>query len=71
MEAAVSQAVAQLQLQAAGERDAAVTAALQQAVVLNREQLGAQAAAGQHELEARREQIADGPRRGAQRARAA
>ena len=60
LEAAVSQAVAQLQLQAAGERDAAVTAALRQAAVLNREVLGAQAAAGQQDLEAKREQIATG-----------
>ena len=47
-------------LQAATERDAAVSAALRQAAVLNREALGAQAAAGQQDLEAKREQIATG-----------
>lgn len=59
-EAAVGQAVAELQLQAAAERDAAVSAALRQAAVLNREALGAQAAAGQQDLAAKRDQIATG-----------
>lgn len=59
-EAAVGQAVAQLHLQAAAERDAAVAAALRQAAVLNREALGAQAAAGQQDLAAKRDQIATG-----------
>ena len=60
LEAAVGHAVAQVQLQAASERDAAVAAALQHAAVLNREALGAQAAAGQQDLAAKRDQIATG-----------
>ena len=46
-------ALAELRRQASAERDAAVTAALQQAAVLHREQLGAALQAGQHSLDAR------------------
>jgi len=58
--AAMAEAVTELQLQAAAERDAAVAAALQHAAVLNREALGAQAAAGQQDLAAKKESIAVG-----------
>jgi DNA recombination protein RmuC len=60
LQGAVTEAVTELQLHAAAERDAAVTAALQQAAVLNREALGAQAAAGQQDLAAKRDSIAVG-----------
>ncbi|HKA03082.1 MAG TPA: DNA recombination protein RmuC, partial [Acidimicrobiales bacterium] len=53
---AIDAAVAVLREQAAAERDAAVQAALQQAAVLNRQQLDAGLSAGQRELAARHEQ---------------
>ena len=56
----MEQALAQVQRQAAAERDAAVAAALQQSAVLNRQVLGAQAAAGSQDLEAKKDLIAAG-----------
>jgi DNA recombination protein RmuC len=53
---ALDAAVAVLREQAAAERDVAVQAALQQAAVLNRQQLDAGLTAGQRELAARHEQ---------------
>jgi DNA recombination protein RmuC len=55
-EAAFETAVGVLRDQAAAERDAAVRAALEQAAVLNRQQLDAGLHAGQRELAARHEQ---------------
>src|SRR4051794_29244487 len=52
-DAALARAVALLREQAAQERDVAVRQALQQAAVLNREQLDAGLAAGQRDLAAR------------------
>jgi DNA recombination protein RmuC len=55
---ALERALAQLREQAASERDVAVRQALQQAALLNREQLDAGLAAGHRELAARHE-VAD------------
>src|SRR3954468_12183259 len=57
-DAALARAVPLLREQAAQERDVAVRQALQQAAVLNREQLDAGLAAGHHDLAARH-QVAD------------
>src|SRR5215218_4671154 len=57
-DAALTRAVTLLRQQAAEERDVAVRQALQQAAVLNREQLDAGLAAGQRDLAARHE-VAD------------
>jgi DNA recombination protein RmuC len=55
--AAVEDAMAEVRAQAAAERDAAVQAALQQAAVLNREQLGSAANGVQAELAAKKDVI--------------
>jgi len=54
---AVEDAMAAVRLEAAAERDAAVRAALQQAAVLNREQLGAAATGVQADLAAKKDVI--------------
>ncbi len=54
---AIAHAVHEARREAAGERDAAVNAALQHAALLNREALGAQASAGQQDLAAKKELI--------------
>src|SRR5262245_39848982 len=60
LELVVNEAVSELRLQAAAERDAAVSAALEHASILNREALGAQAAAGQQDLAAKKDVIVAG-----------
>jgi DNA recombination protein RmuC len=55
--AALAAAVADLHQQAAADRDAAIHVALQQAAVVQREQLGAELAAGQRELSAKKDVI--------------
>lgn len=55
--AAMETAIAELRRQAVGERDLAVRAALEQAAVLSREQLGSGLAGGQRELDAKKELI--------------
>jgi DNA recombination protein RmuC len=55
--AAVEDAMAAVRLEAAAERDAAVRAALQQAAVLNREQLGSAATGVQADLAAKKDVI--------------
>ena len=55
--AAVEDAMAAVRLEAAAERDAAVRAALQQAAVLNREQLGSAASGVQADLAAKKDVI--------------
>ncbi len=57
LEQAINAAVAAVRADAAGERDAAVQAAIQQVAVLNREQIGSGMEANQHELEARKQAI--------------
>src|SRR4051794_21315881 len=55
--AAVEDAMAAVRLEAAADRDAAVRAALQQAAVLNREQLGSAASGVQADLAAKKDVI--------------
>src|SRR3954467_14843875 len=55
--AAVEDAMAEVRARAAAERDAAVQAALQQAAVLNREQLGSAATGVHAELAAKKDVI--------------
>jgi DNA recombination protein RmuC len=55
--AAVEEAMAAVRVEAAAERDAAVRAALQQAAVLNREQLGSAATGVQADLAAKKDVI--------------
>ena len=57
MQQALSAAVAELRQHAAGEREAAIRAAVEQASVLNRDVMGHQVAIGQQELLAKKEQI--------------
>jgi DNA recombination protein RmuC len=57
MQQALSIAVAELRQHAAGEREAAIRAAVEQATVLNREVIGRQVAVGQQELLDKKEQL--------------